>query len=310
MRYLVPSYYFRFRCIADKCRHSCCIGWDVAVDSDTVSTLSESSALSARELCTHFYRDGDTCYVGMCDGGRCPMLDGGGLCRLITECGEGALPLICKRHPRFILLLGDRVAVGLGIACEEACRTVLLHKEPFELVEYADLPREWGDIPYSGDGVPYGTEYLSAAISKIESAKTLADANVALRAHFGVPDISRTADGWIDLISECEMLDPSWQKTLAGSAAGGRKDFAERELILKNLLKYFVFRYLPEAEDVRDLGVTLNLAIVLADVADRLFDKNGIADAAGALDVCRALSSEIEYSEENMCDIRFEIEMA
>lgn len=310
MRYLVPSYYFRFRCIADKCRHSCCIGWDVAVDADTASALSKSPAASARELCAHTYKEGDIFYVAMCDGGRCPMLDKGGLCRLITECGEGALPLICRRHPRFILPLGEAVAVGLGIACEEVCRIALLDKEPFSLVEYADLPREWGAVPYSGDGVPYGTEYFSAAISKIESAKTLADANVALKAHFGLPDISRTADGWIDLISEFEMLDPSWQKTLAGSAAGGRKDFAERELILKNLLKYFVFRYLPEAEDGHDLGTTLNLAIVLADVADRLFDKNGIADAIGALDVCRALSSEIEYSEENMCDIRFEIEMA
>jgi hypothetical protein len=238
------------------------------------------------------------------------MLDNRGLCRLITECGEGALPLICKRHPRFILLLGDRVAVGLGIACEEACRTVLLHKEPFELVEYADLPREWGDIPYCGSDVPYGTSILFSAVGTVESAQSPRAAIDLLRASFGVPCVDRTVDGWIDFLSEMEIMDPAWQKTLGGCARVVHSDFDGRTLILKNLLKYLIFRYLPEAEDERDLGVTLNLAIVLTEVADRLFDKNCIADVAGALDVCRALSAELEYSEENMCDIRFEIEMA
>ena len=25
----VPSYYKTFQCIADKCEHSCCIGWEI-----------------------------------------------------------------------------------------------------------------------------------------------------------------------------------------------------------------------------------------------------------------------------------------
>ena len=33
---LVPNYYKDFLCIADKCRHSCCIGWEIDIDEETL----------------------------------------------------------------------------------------------------------------------------------------------------------------------------------------------------------------------------------------------------------------------------------
>ena len=35
MKILVPDYYPLFRCIAGKCRHNCCIGWEIDIDPDT-----------------------------------------------------------------------------------------------------------------------------------------------------------------------------------------------------------------------------------------------------------------------------------
>ena len=35
MKLIAPNYYPAFRCIADKCRHSCCIGWEIDIDTDT-----------------------------------------------------------------------------------------------------------------------------------------------------------------------------------------------------------------------------------------------------------------------------------
>ena len=34
---IFPSYYPLFKCIADKCKHSCCIGWEIDVDEKTMS---------------------------------------------------------------------------------------------------------------------------------------------------------------------------------------------------------------------------------------------------------------------------------
>ena len=40
MKIFAPSYYKTFKCIADKCRHSCCIGWDVYIDDETLEKYS------------------------------------------------------------------------------------------------------------------------------------------------------------------------------------------------------------------------------------------------------------------------------
>ena len=36
MKTVVPHYYKNFKCIADKCRHSCCVGWEIDIDDDTL----------------------------------------------------------------------------------------------------------------------------------------------------------------------------------------------------------------------------------------------------------------------------------
>ena len=36
MSIFFPSYYKDFKCIADKCRHSCCVGWEIDVDDATM----------------------------------------------------------------------------------------------------------------------------------------------------------------------------------------------------------------------------------------------------------------------------------
>jgi lysine-N-methylase len=34
MKLIAPDTYPEFCCIADRCRHSCCIGWEIDVDPD------------------------------------------------------------------------------------------------------------------------------------------------------------------------------------------------------------------------------------------------------------------------------------
>ena len=36
MKLYAPSYYKKFKCIADKCEHSCCIGWEIDIDEETL----------------------------------------------------------------------------------------------------------------------------------------------------------------------------------------------------------------------------------------------------------------------------------
>ena len=32
---VMPDYSIGFQCIAGKCRHSCCVGWEIDIDDDT-----------------------------------------------------------------------------------------------------------------------------------------------------------------------------------------------------------------------------------------------------------------------------------
>ena len=36
MKLFAPKYYKDFVCIADKCKNSCCIGWEIDIDDDTM----------------------------------------------------------------------------------------------------------------------------------------------------------------------------------------------------------------------------------------------------------------------------------
>ena len=36
MKLYAPSYYKNFKCIADKCKNSCCIGWEIDIDAATL----------------------------------------------------------------------------------------------------------------------------------------------------------------------------------------------------------------------------------------------------------------------------------
>ena len=37
MRLYAPSYYKNFKCIAEKCTHNCCIGWEIDIDGQTLA---------------------------------------------------------------------------------------------------------------------------------------------------------------------------------------------------------------------------------------------------------------------------------
>lgn len=127
MKTIAPSYYGGFSCIAEKCRHTCCRGWEIDIDDERLDEYLANPLTAAHiELkpAAHFVLGEDE---------RCPFLDGRGLCGLITGYGEDYLCQICRDHPRFRNFWSDRVEIGLGLVCEEAGRIILGSELPMEL---------------------------------------------------------------------------------------------------------------------------------------------------------------------------------
>ena len=74
MRVRVPDYFDGFSCLAGACPHSCCIGWEVVLDEDTVRRYQQLPGSLGERLRDAMTLDGeDVCFP--LDGHRCPFLN-------------------------------------------------------------------------------------------------------------------------------------------------------------------------------------------------------------------------------------------
>ena len=87
MKLYAPEYYKKFKCIADKCDHGCCIGWEIDVDAVTLEKYKRLKNHYAESILNSISTD-DTPHFVLCEGERCPHLDERGLCKIIINAGE------------------------------------------------------------------------------------------------------------------------------------------------------------------------------------------------------------------------------
>ena len=142
MKTFAPNYYRAFRCIADKCRHSCCIGWDVYIDEETQEKYRNMGGEIGERVRAHLCEKEDGVCFSMCENGNCPFLNERGLCDIILAKGEGYISEICTEHPRFYNFFSDRTEVGLGLSCEEAARIILSQTEKTVLLPFSEDDEE------------------------------------------------------------------------------------------------------------------------------------------------------------------------
>ena len=132
MKLIAPDYYKEFQCIAGACRHTCCIGWEVDIDDESLKKFRAHDDILAHidvEGTPHFRLD---------EREKCPFLNGDNLCDMILRHGEDILCQICRDHPRFRSYWADRTEIGLGLVCEEAGRLILGRREPMKLEVISD----------------------------------------------------------------------------------------------------------------------------------------------------------------------------
>lgn len=128
-----PDFYKDFKCIADKCTDSCCIGWEIVVDRETSEKYQNIKGDFGEKIRANLVKDEDNeiCFK-LDENERCPFLNKDNLCDIIINCGENALCGICREHPRFYNESSESLECGLGLCCEEVCRLLLETDEPLE----------------------------------------------------------------------------------------------------------------------------------------------------------------------------------
>ena len=135
MKFIKPNFYDRFRCTASACSDTCCAGWEIDIDPDTKAYYEELEGDFGERLREQIEElpDGAACFR-LTDDERCPFLTDDNLCEVIHVLGDDGLCEICREHPRFYEQLGDRMEMGVGLCCEEACRLLFEQREPITFI--------------------------------------------------------------------------------------------------------------------------------------------------------------------------------
>lgn len=296
MKLCAPEYYRDFKCIADKCTHSCCIGWRIGIDEETLAKYGALPDESSRSLLDKISRDGEGAYVTLCDDGRCPHLTDCGLCRIISELGEEYTSQICREHPRFYNILPCRAEVGLGAVCEEAARIISESDAYSQIIELGECDYDCAETDYDAGGE-------RAVIYEMLSRRNVpyAERLNAIAERYGISPAMRTDLEWRATLAELEYLDEEKRKLFSTytSAIGAAKCDTE----LERFLAYLVYRHASVAQSYADLRVRVCFALLLERLAAAL-----IVGGMPVLTAIRTVSEEIEYSENNIADLLFEIE--
>ena len=129
-----PDYYPHFRCIADACRHSCCVGWEIDIDPDTRAAYAAVGGDIGAKLADEIDDSTDPAHFRLTADERCPFLRNDGLCELILTLGEDSLCQICADHPRFRNFFSGRTELGLGLCCEAAGALILSQPAPMQII--------------------------------------------------------------------------------------------------------------------------------------------------------------------------------
>lgn len=281
--------YNEFRCKADKCKHSCCKGWEIDIDEDTLEYYKDLDTELGNEILQNIQEEEDT-HFKLTDDDRCPFLKDNGLCKLIEELGEDSLCDICRLHPRFFEDINDYSLAGVGLSCEKVTELIFEKKsldfiicdsqkkiDIYELLKLLDINISHDSLDLS-KMIP---DYLEEG--KIENVLDIFSNTVPID------------DKWKN---EVLLIKSDYKKLLEG--------FDSKDIDIKKYeipYQYILFRQLElieqyGTEKIIDYAIYSIIFIILYA---RLFHDD--------IEAVRRWSEQIEYNEDNINTLINELEL-
>lgn len=304
MKIIVPDYYPRFRCIAGDCKHSCCIGWEIDIDEETLDTYRTVDGELGKRLREHIDWSCDAPHFILGEGERCPFLNRDNLCDLILKLGEAALCGICDMHPRFRNDFSDRTEMGLGLSCEAAANLILTAPAPVQPMVLEDDGEHIA--PDEDETYLYIMRRNAIAIAQ-DRTFTVAERMEHLADFFGFPLPRPEPAYWAEVYLALERLDENWTAALETlNAEFTPKQFPLWETAFEQLLVYFLYRHCPAALYDGDFESKAAFAVLSVQILMWLCAAKEAVTFEDLTEFARMYSSEIEYSDENP-DALFEI---
>lgn len=296
MKLISPDYYNKFSCIADKCRHSCCVGWEIDIDEDTYSYYKSIGGELGKALQANIAVCDGTASFTLDENERCPFLEKDGLCRLIKELGEGSLCNICADHPRFRSFYSERTEIGLGLCCEAAAELILSRQHKVALITLED------DEEALTEDEEYLLKYRNQLFATAQDREFTVEErleNLAVLGGFDLPEKSFAE--WAETYLSLERLDGEWtdKLKLLKEAKGFAIPFS-LQIPFEQLLVYLLYRHIPSALDDGDIASKIGFAVLSVRIIAAILSQEKEQNFEALKELVRLYSSEIEYSQENL----------
>lgn len=312
----MPAYCREFKCIADKCSDSCCIGWEIDIDKKTADFYKNADGKLGEKLRASI-RDEDGCSF-ILENERCPFLDENNLCEIILNMGEDKLSQICTDHPRYYEWFYNVKEGGIGMCCEEAARIILekgdeegywdreisdescdeyddeLYDCLYEVREKLFSYLRNGNISVASavSGILAFAEELQDKLDNGDYTVSEIENNSVI---IGKPD----CNAMLDILGSLEPIDEKWKpyvEALKTKSYNGL--LSENEKYLKNVLVYFLWRYFMKGVFDGEILSKVKLAVISAAMLSVMFGEE--RDEKKKIILAKNYSKEIEYSEENL----------
>lgn len=241
---IFPKFYKNFLCKADKCKHSCCKGWEIDIDEETAGKYLAMTGELGAEIRQNIGKNEDSYFFKLTEDERCPFLQKNGLCKIILNIGEENICEICTMHPRFFTMLDDVELCGVGLSCEKTCELLLGDEK--DLVFYIEDTEE--ELSFS--------EVL--AVIGLNLPNEMQEFSLAVNAE----NINKV----LKIMAKTEPIDENWSKELSimqdmDNVELKAKEYLENsdKNILNKIYQYILYRQLERLVDI-DIEALINYA--------------------------------------------------
>ena len=151
-----PDYYPLFRCAADRCAHTCCAGWEIDIDQETLEKYRRLAGPLAQRMDSALSLTPEPHFL-LGPGERCPFLNGKNLCDLILEAGEEGFQAMSTVYAADDFeTLGKRAGLS-GEALQNFVKSIERYNELCALGRDEDFGKD-ADLMNAFDEPPYFVE--------------------------------------------------------------------------------------------------------------------------------------------------------
>lgn len=262
-----PTFYKDFSCIAGACPDSCCQGWEVDADEDSLEyykTLDRTLEIKQRiDRVLDKDEFGNTIFT-LAPKKRCPFLNDENLCDMHIAIGGEHTPYTCRTFPRFIYDFGGKREIGVSFSCPVAS-DMMYDLENFEFEqEITDELPSLNDIDASlyyrlsnarkscYDIIQNREESVSNRLVK------LLDFASELQNELQIPEAPSDEIDFLDVFRNPELINPEWCEKVNSATIKP----VENNKANENIAMYFLYKYFLQAVYDNNVLDKVKMAVV------------------------------------------------